>query len=847
MIKGLATAEGGEGFIAPTTNVRRLSSWLLASTIICSTSICIPSAASAQQSSTPSSARAGAVQFSIPAQPLPAAINAFIRATGWQVGYSTRIADGIRSRPVSGTMPPAQALQALLAGTGVNVRFTGPNTATLVSPSIAAGGVPVGAIPLDTIDVQGAGNPNSTMTLMPAYAGGQVARGGQLGMLGNRDVMNTPFSTTNYTNKTIQDQQARTVSDVLNNDPSVIASTSTVSDVDIQTIRGFGGYGYAGSRTLNGMAGMSPLYFPSSDYVERVEILKGPSALLNGMAISSGGSGALGGSVNLVTKRATNEPITTVTTRYVSNSQFGTHLDVGRRFGAGSEFGVRFNGSIDGGRTPIDTQKSKFGTAALNLDYSGERFRLSADIAHQSQELTPNTGLFSARRIGGTLTSFPRAPSSTLSLLPSGSKFETKSTMGMIRGEVDILENVTAYAAVGKQQAESGINGSGYAMLTDGAGQYSVLRQITRDSWDTLTMQGGIRANANTGPVDHALSLNLSRSTLTNKTSASVGGYLASGSIYNPVFPIMPSITDPGSPKTSAQVEVSSIGFSDTLSIFDERIQLTAGIRYQVVGAENFNTTTGLLSSEYDANAWTPAFGLVVKPWENVSLYANYIEDLSVGTTVGTAYANAGEVFAPYVRQQYEAGVKVDWGQVTTTLAVFQIAEPSEISIADPAGGLPTLAPDGEQRNRGIELNAYGKLTPGLRLMGGVTFIDARLTKTEDGTLDGKRATSVPRVRAVIGAEWDTPFVEGLTLTGRVTHTGDAVVSASSGVTIPSWTTLDLGARYTFDSPWNQKPVTVRFNVDNVFDKDYWAGAYSNGFVYRGQPRIFRLSTEFKF
>ena len=76
-------------------------------------------------------------------------------------------------------------------------------------------------------------------------------------------------------------------------------------------------------------------------------------------------TGALGGSVNLVTKRATNEPITQLTTRHVSNSQIGTHLDVGRRLGAGNEFGIRFNGSIDGGRTPIDKQRSKLGGAAL--------------------------------------------------------------------------------------------------------------------------------------------------------------------------------------------------------------------------------------------------------------------------------------------------------------------------------------------------------------------------------------------------------------------------------------------------------------------------------------------------
>lgn len=71
-----------------------------------------------------------------------------------------------------------------------------------------------------------AANPMSTLTPPVAYAGGQVATGGQLGMLGNRSVMDTPFNQTSFTAKTIQDQQARSVADVLLNDPSVRANQS---------------------------------------------------------------------------------------------------------------------------------------------------------------------------------------------------------------------------------------------------------------------------------------------------------------------------------------------------------------------------------------------------------------------------------------------------------------------------------------------------------------------------------------------------------------------------------------------------------------------------------------------
>lgn len=786
--------------------------------------------------------------FNIPSQPLNRALRALADQSGIQIAYQTSVASGAVAPMVAGTISTEQAISRLLAGSGLQFSFTSSNTITVFSGSQAntAGGAG-DATTLQPIVIQGS-NPNSTIDLPEAYAGGQVATGGQLGLLGNRDVMDTPFSQTSYTNKVIQDQQARTVQDVLNNDPSVVASSSSGTPHDYQIIRGFGGYGTDGTRTLNGVPGMAPLFFPSTDYIERVEILKGPSALLNGMGLASGAvSGAVGGSVNLVTKQATDEPITQLTTRYESNSQIGTHLDVGRRFGPGNEFGIRFNGSIDGGHTPMDFQHSNLGTAAVNLDYSGERVRLSADLAHQSQKLESNSPYIYARNIADSLATFPHAPDSTVSLVPPGSEQNTKSTMGMIRGEVDLLDNVTAYGAIGKQRAEYDLHGFEYAWLLDGDGQYGIAPGIQHYTRDILTMQGGIRAAIDTGPVEHALSLNLSRSDLTFKTAEAEGDFYTIGSLYDPIFPDIIFPADPGDPRKAYEVEVSSVGIADTLSVLDDRLQFLAGVRYQEVNIDNFSTTTGLKTSSYDADAWTPSFGLVVKPWEDVSLYANYIEDLRPGATVSTAYANAGEVFSPYVSKQYEAGVKVDFGQVMATLAIFQIAMPNSIAVEDPLGGLPTLSQDGEQRNRGIELNAYGELTSDIRLMGGLTLIDPRLTKTEGGALDGKRNDTTPKVRAVIGGEWDTPFVEGLTLTGRLTHTGNVLVSAGADVTVPSWTTLDLGARYTFDSPWNEKPVTVRFNVDNVLDKDYWAGAYAAGLVHRGAPRTFRLSTEFNF
>jgi iron complex outermembrane receptor protein len=803
-------------------------------------------------------ASAGSLKLNIPQQGLASALIAFSRQTRVQIFIDQTLASGKTSSGVSGVLTPAVALNRLLSGTGLTYRFTNASTVAIEPPgaAVTAGALPAGAIPLDTIDVQGASNPNSTMTLIPAYAGGQIARGGQVGMLGNRDVMNTPFSQASYTKKLIEDQQARTLSDVLANESSVITSSGPAGSTnEFWSFRGFMTQTYAAGHSLNGLPAMSPMQFPSTDWIERVEVLRGPAALLKGAAFA--GQGALGGSINLVTKKAGDEPLTQLTTRYMSDSRFGAHVDLGRRFGENKEFGIRLNGSLDGGDTSVDTQQSKFRNAALNLDYRGERVRLSADFAHQFQSLTAPARNMDLGNVAGGLANLrqvPSAPSTSIPLSPPWGRSEHEITLGMAKGEVDILDNVTAYGAIGQQRYDA-FGNVGNVTLLNSSGAIGIRSQSYRERYDVLSMQGGVRATTDTGPIAHALSLDLSQvqyaASFTNqaRSTSGVGPIVPVGTIYNPDFSLAPMPADPGNPRKANEINLSSIGIADTLSVLDERIQFTAGVRYQEIQTKYFGGISIVGSAgDYKASAWSPSYAIIVKPWENVSLYANYIENLQPGTTASNNYANSGAVFPPYQSKQYETGVKVDWGRVTTTLAAFQISQPSTLSVANPNGGLPTLALDGEQRNRGIELNAYGELFEGVRLLGGVTFLDARRTKTANGTFDGKKAAGAPDFRAVIGGEWDAPFIDGLTLSGRLTYTSDVVVANSApNLTVPSWTQFDLGARYTFASPWNAKPITIRFNVDNVFDTSYWKVMHVIGSVYKSDPRTYRLSTTFNF
>jgi len=100
-----------------------------------------------------------------------------------------------------------------------------------------------------------------------------------------------------------------------------------------------------------------------------------------------------------------------------------------------------------------------------------------------------------------------------------------------------------------------------------------------------------------------------------------------------------------------------------------------------------------------------------------------------------------------------------------------------------------------------------------------------------------------------MGGEWDLPFVRGLTLDGRVVYTGSQYIDTTSPRrSLPAWTRLDVGARYTFDNPAAKgKPLVARFNVENLLDANYWAGGNSATFLMLGAPRTFRVALTAEF
>ncbi|EOH0515823.1 TonB-dependent siderophore receptor [Vibrio fluvialis] len=671
------------------------------------------------------------------------------------------------------------------------------------------------------------------------YQGGQVARSGRAGILGNQDFMDTPFSSSNYTSKLIEDQQAKSVGDVLKNDPTVRQAVGYGNFQELYMIRGFPVY--SDDMTLNGVYGILPRQYVAAEMLERVEVFRGANSFVNGAA--PGGS-AIGGSINLVPKRAGSEPLTRVTLGTQSGGQAYGAMDVARRFGDNQENGVRVNVVARNGDDAVDDQETQLGVLSLGFDHQGENFRMSADLGYQDHHIdAPRPSVTPGSAI-------PSLPSSEANYAQDWTYTDEKQLFGVVRGEYDFSSQTTGWIAGGMRRGKEHNLLANPTADADGnltAYLFENVREDTVMSGDT-----GVRHEFSTGSVGHTVVVSGSVYQSRSKNAYVMSSSTDVGSLYDyDSLDQFAGLYYGGSlsdPKETERVTYSSAALADTLSLFDDQVKVMLGARLQRVETKSFDYNSGDESSSYGSTALTPSVGVVYQPMLDVSLYANYSEALLPGeiapsTNNGSDVANAGEVLKPNRSEQYEVGAKYDNGSYGAVVSLFQISKPSYMYDSN-----NSYTDNGEQRNRGIELSAFGEPIESVKVLGGVTLIDAEIVKSAATASEGKQAIGVPKVQANVNIEWATPFVEGLTLEGRTLYTGSQYASADNSLELPSWTRFDLGARYGMKLGDNA--LTLRARVDNVTDKSYWAsaGGYpGSNYLVQGAPRTFVLSASYDF
>lgn len=692
---------------------------------------------------------------------------------------------------------------------------------------------------MPSVDIQASADATAGGLSEP-YAGEQVARGGRVGVLGNRDYMDSPFTTTAYTSKLLENQQARSVSDVVQNDPSVRTARGFGNFQELYVMRGFPLY--SDDISYNGLYGLLPRQYVAAELIERVEVSRGANAFLNGAA--PGGSG-IGGSINLLPKRAPNEDLTRITTGIEHNGHGLIAADMARRLGENQQFGLRLNVAKRAGQTSVDDEKRALDVASLGLDYQGDAYRISADVGYQNHNIdaprpsvTPNGAI-------------PDPADAGKNFAQKWTYSEEKQTFGTLRAEFDHTDSITSWVAAGMRQGHEAnrlANPSANANGITSAYRFDNVRKE-----EVATGEAGLRLRHSTGPVSHTWVLSAATFNLDARNAYAFSNFAGfAGNLYDPVTVTMPaanfytggSLSDP---HVTERTQTRSVAIADTLGLIDDNLLLTVGMRRQQIDAKTYNYNSGALGSNYSSFATTPVAGVVYRLTHQTSLYANYIEGLTKGdiapaTSGGTVIANAGEALSPYVSKQTEVGVKHDAGSLGGSIALFSTKRP----FSTVSNGV--FGDGGEQLNRGLELSVFGEATSHIRLLGGMTLLDARLKKTQGGINEDNYAIGVPKVQANLGSEWDISAIPGLTLTGRIIHTGMQYADTANTLEVPSWTRFDLGARYAFTL--DEQKITLRTQLDNATGRDYWAstGGYPNAnYLVLGAPRTLSVSATTEF
>ncbi len=378
---------------------------------------------------------------------------------------------------------------------------------------------------------------------------------------------------------------------------------------------------------------------------------------------------------------------------------------------------------------------------------------------------------------------------------------------------------------------------------------------------------GYLKANTqfNTGDIEHDFSVQTNgyhwtqdryKNASTNYTSPTIGN------IYDPKI-----LNYTGARRGSglyhyAVLDMYNVSVLDDITINDKfDVMLSASKAW--MGQESYNKNEQRLVKAYSDSGYSWASSLIFHPIEDASIYYTYADSLQQGSTyVYNSGPHNGEVAStsPYRSKQHEIGAKIRVADmIDFSVAYFDIRRP--IAYLNSSTGIYGI--NGEQRNRGFEFMSGGRITQNLSVLGGFTYIDPKMHNVSIAGANRKVANGIPKLNANLMLDYVIPGTDKLAISTNFHYTGKMYLDDLNTQHTPSFFVTDIGIRYTSEHLLGDK-TTLRFNVNNVFNKKYWAGMYpasadgagglnvtsvlgsANG-VTLGESRSFMLSAEVKF
>jgi catecholate siderophore receptor len=259
------------------------------------------------------------------------------------------------------------------------------------------------------------------------------------------------------------------------------------------------------------------------------------------------------------------------------------------------------------------------------------------------------------------------------------------------------------------------------------------------------------------------------------------------------------------------------------------------GLRYDDFDMDFINRRTGE-NLETSDRLLSPRGGLIFKPVENLSLYASY--SMAYVPRAGSQLASlniTNEALDPEEFENVEVGAKWDASPVLSlTAAVFQL-DRKNVAVPDPNDPTVFFLADG-QRTKGVELGVSGRINDAWSIQGGYAYQDGRFTERLGGTHLG----NLPRNVASLWNRYDLTQQWGLGL--GVTWQSEMYAASDNLVTLPEFTRVDAGVFYT-----PSERLRLQLNVENLLDESYYPYAHNDNNITPGSPLAVRVGVTANF
>lgn len=554
------------------------------------------------------------------------------------------------------------------------------------------------------------------------------------------------------------------------------------------------------------------LFFRDLGNVERVEVLKGPAAVLYGR-------GSAGGIINRVTKKPVRETLREATVSVGSYDLRRLDVDLGGALGSNAAF--RLTGAYEAGDSYRDVVNSERTILAPSIAWSAgdTHFLLQSEFLHQRR--TPDRGIpsLNGKPAKVPVGNFYGEQYDYATTDARNARFKVEHAAN----EALTLRNNFQYSTL----ELDAINTRTLGLTPDNT---QVRRQVTYFPQDQTNILNQTEAvyELDAGSMHHTLltgiELGKQKSNLLLRTASAT-----SVSLQDPQHvAAMPSLS--GTPVIDNDFEATTVAwYGQDLIALTPQWKALVGVRFDRFDQTQNSHVSGLEQNRTDT-AWSPRIGAVYQPSAAHALYANLSRSFQ---PVGNDFFYNGTNFAeikPLESLQQEVGAKSEWlgGRLSSTVALYQITQRNVVTTdpTDPSGLRQVQT--GELQSRGFEVDVSGTLAPGWDVYANYTLNRARITESNSIAV-GNRPGNIPEHAAGLWTRYE--LGHGFTIGGGAFYVGDRFATEDNTVRLPAYTRLDAMLGY------RGKGWETGLNLNNLTDRVYYEAANNNSQIQPGAPR----------